>query len=543
MVNVIDPQVEVVDYGPKIIDPNTGKVVMTPDQLTYAAAGITFKDTDFFDQTREALSESDIETKITNSLIASVGGGHASLATTPMLWFAIKGNASKMVDSMFTGAVYESALMPSGRRIPIAKDQIVVPRGIFRRGEEAVGMYMKTSEANIDAYEKLMAEGVPKEEAAKIVQYGHRGGGFIAMPLETIVSFARDFSDNVSAIPTEGHEVIRQIENFIKENGMERTYFGRLNAPRIGFPNPGIFHYEDNLTGVIEQDVNGVVDHPIITDESYTLSQKGLARIQEFLRRKNESFSNLSLIGLDSKNLLSQLDSLAMTYNNQVSVTTIANSPWRVWGEVKRHRTLRQSAESIYNATERALETVQLTDSFLKEGKLENLGFLSDEYETVFSMPPSVKSDPEKLKYWMNRVSESLQTYNALRNIGVSENDAIHIIPRGIKIGIEKKFDLYNLTLGYMSLRLCNTCEPEMRKTTEAERNLMIKSDKMPDEVKELLIPKCGYVGFCPEGSYDKRCCKKVAVYVPGYSKDVHDRIQRERKAEILSQINGEKNN
>ena len=474
--------------------------------------------------------------QITDSLIASVGGGHASLATTPAIWFAIKGNASKMVDSMFTGAVYESALMPSGRRIPIAKDQIVVPLGIFKRGDDAVNLYMRTSEANIDCYERLMKEGVPKEEAAKIVQYGHRGGGFIYMPLETIVSFARDFTDNVRAIPTEGHQVIVQLKDFIREHGMEKTYFGRVNAPREGFPNPGIFHYDNNLTRIIESDQDGVVDHPIITDESYTLSQEGRARIGEFLRRRQEIFSSPESIKNNWKQVLSQLNGIVKEYNSSISTTTVANSPWRVWGEVKRHRTLRQSAESIYKATDRALEVVRRTEVFVRESKTENLEWLADEFSAIFSMPPAVKKDPEKLKYWMNRVVDSLDAYDQLRQIGVSENDAVHIIPRGIKIGIEKNFDLYNDTLGYLSLRLCNTCEPEMRKTSEQERELMMKS-QMPEEVKALLTPKCTYVGFCPEGSY-KKCCGKVRGEVPDYTETQHTAMQQNRKAEILHEIN-----
>ena len=174
MVNVIDPKVEVVDYGPEkvidrtldvpffdteagiliprnYVDIQEGKIVipeeklipktvMTPDQLIYGAAGITFKDTGFLEQALASMqSEHTTDEQVTDSLITSVGGGHASLATTPAIWFAIKGNASKMVDSMFTGAVYESALMPSGRRIPIAKDQIVVPRGIAGIGSRSCG--------------------------------------------------------------------------------------------------------------------------------------------------------------------------------------------------------------------------------------------------------------------------------------------------------------------------------------------------------------------------------------------------------------------
>lgn len=535
MVNIIDPKVEVVDYGPKIVD-KQGNVVMTPDQLIYSAAGITFKDTNFFEQAQTQMQNEHITyDQITDSLIASVGGGHASLATTPGMWFAIKGDASKMVDSMFTSAIYESALMPSGRRIPIAKDQIVVPRGIAEKAEDAVNLYMKTSEANINAYENLMKDGVPKEEAAKIVQYGHRGGGFLFMPLETLVTFARDFKDNPQEIPYEGHEVINQLEDFIRGHGMERTYFGRLNAPRQGFPNPGIFHHDDNLTRIIESEINGVLDHPIILDESYALDKEGISRINSYLRRREQIFSSPESIEKNWKQALTQLNGIVKEYNNSVSITTVANSPWRVWGEVKRHRTLRQSAESIYNAVDRALEVAKRTEVYVKEGKTENLEWLSDEYNAIFSMPPAIKKDPEKLKYWMNRVVDSMETYDKLRQIGVSERDAIHIVPRGIKIGIEKKFDLYNLTLGYLSLRLCNTCEPEMRKTSEQERDLMMNSE-MPEEVKALLTPKCSYVGFCPEGSY-KKCCGKVRGEVHDYNEEQHTQMQQKRKDRILYEI------
>lgn len=536
MVNIINPEVEVVDYGPKIID-KKGKVIMTPDQLIYGAAGITFKNTGFLEQALSQIQNENItDEQITDSLIKSVGGGHASLATTPAIWFAIKGNASKMVDSMFTGAVYESALMPSGRRIPIAKDQIVVPAGIVEKGEEAINLYMRTSETNIDAYEKLMEGGVPKEEAAKIVQYGHRGGGFLFMPLETIVSFARDFKENPKAVPREGHEVMAQIEDFIRNKGMEKTYFGRLNAPRKSCPNPGIFHNGNTLTKIIESDFNGVQNSPIILDESYSLSQEGIEKIEDYLREREIIFSSPERVEKSWKNLLAQLNAIIKENNNSFSITTIANIPWRVWGEVKRHRTLRQSAESVYNAAERALEVVRRTKGYLRKGKTENLEQLTEEYNAIFSMPPAIKKDPNKLKYWLNKIVDSFESYDKLIEMGVSESDAIHVIPRGIKLGVEKKFDLYNLTLGYLSLRLCDTCEPEMKMTSIQERDLMM-GNQMPESVKQLLTPKCSYVGFCPEGSYNKKCCKKIHSYVPEYNREIHEQIQERRREGILYEI------
>ncbi len=337
----------------------------------------------------------------------------------------------------------------------------------------------------------------------------------------------------------EGAEVLRQVEDFISEHGMEKTYFGRVNAPREGFPNPGIFHYHNNLTRIIESDQDGVTNHPIITDESYTLSQEGMKKIVEFLRRRQEIFSSPESIEKNWKQALSQLNEIVNEYNNGISTTTVSNSPWRVWGEVKRHRTLRQSAESIYRAIDRALGVVQKTGNSVREGRAEQLGNLADEYSAIFSMPPAIKKDSEKLKYWLNRVVDSVETYDKLKQMGISESDAVHVIPRGIKIGIEKKFDFYNATLGYLSLRLCNTCEPEMRRTSEQERELMMQN-QMPGEVKALLTPKCSYVGFCPEGSY-KRCCGRVRSEVPDYSEEQHTRMQQKRKTEILNEIQGGK--
>jgi len=537
MVNIIDPKVEVVDYGPKIVV--DGQVVMTPDQVVYSASGITFKDTDFFQQARDQIAAEQITPeKMRDNLINSAGAGHASLATTPFLWLAVKGDASKMVDSMFTGAVYSTSLMPSGRRIPVAEDQIVVPRGIAHKGASAIERYLKTSEANIDAYEQLMKQGVKKEEAAKIVQYGHRGGGFLGMPLETVASFARQFKENKDAIPREGLEIIAQIEDFIHSHGMGITYAARMNAPRESCPNPGIFHYGRNLTELVE--MGRVLVNPVLMDVECFDNPERDKKIKKYLERRQKVFSDPENLHKNWRGLLAELGDIVNEFNDSVSVTTLSNSPWRVWGEVKRHRTLDQTAESVYCAARRTLELVKKTGVYITQGNKEQVRKLSEDYEEVFSMPPSIKGDDDKLRFWIGRVVDSFETYDTLVSLGVAESDAIHVIPRGMKFGIQKRFDLYNLTTGYMSLRLCDTCEPEMKRTTELERRLVIESRSVPDAIKELLTPKCSYVGFCPEGDYDKRCCKQVRLYVPGYDKDVHTLTQQARKAEIIRQI-GEK--
>ena len=154
MINVIDPKVTVIDYGPKLKLDNGQEI--TPDEFVWGAAAITYKDTGTVNELIEKKkNEEDIKETITKSLIRSGGAGHASMATTPGFWLYLEGNSSKMVDSMFTGAKFASSLMPSGRRIPIENSQIVVPKGIAEKGNELTNLYLQASEKNIHAYEHL----------------------------------------------------------------------------------------------------------------------------------------------------------------------------------------------------------------------------------------------------------------------------------------------------------------------------------------------------------------------------------------------------
>ena len=185
MVTVIEPKVNVIDYGPKLTLKN-GQII-TPDEFVWGASRITYKDIGTIPELIKLREEEeDITEKIKTSLIASAGAGHASMSTSIGFWIFLEGNSSKMVDSIFTGARFASSLMPSGRRVPLIQNQIVVPKGIHRK-KDFEKMYLETSEKNIQAYELLQERGVSKQEAAKIAQYGHRGGGFMFMPSDTVI--------------------------------------------------------------------------------------------------------------------------------------------------------------------------------------------------------------------------------------------------------------------------------------------------------------------------------------------------------------------
>ena len=322
MAPIIDPKVTVIDYGPRLV--LEGGQEITPDEFVWGAAAITYKDTGTVNELLERkANEEDISETIKTSLIKSGGAGHASMATTPGFWLYLEGNSSKMVDSMFTGARFASSLMPSGRRIPVEVGQIVIPKGIAEKGDELVNLYIQASEKNIQAYEQLQEDGVPKQEASKIVQYGHRGGGFMFMPLETLIHYAKDAEDN-SLMPREGKEILAQLEDFIHNNGMEITYEARKAAPRTVCVNPNIFHNRRNIAQeLIEENYMGVLRSPAVVCSNHFPSKDRDNRINNWLKRREAIFSDPNSIKDNWQGLLRELEHIVEDHNNSFSITTI----------------------------------------------------------------------------------------------------------------------------------------------------------------------------------------------------------------------------
>jgi hypothetical protein len=523
-IRVIDPKIDFLSYGPTCLVKNEydESILLTPDDLVYGAAGVTFKGMNFIKEVIELKKENvDFEKKRDDSIIKSAGAGHASLSTSIGFWMIIEGDSSKLVDSIFTGATYISALMPSGRRIPISKEEIVVPKGILDKGGKSLEMYLDASKKNIEAYEILQKNNVPKQEASKIVQYGHSGGGFLYMPLETLVYFSRMIENNKEDIPLEGIEIINQLEKIVHENGMGVVYESRKNAPRTTNPNPEIFHHRitesEEIFNNVKEDVE--INPRLLTvfDSYFNLRDK---RVENYLKKRSKKSWQESL---------NELYEIVSDYNNSINVSIISNIPWRVWGEVKRHRTLNQNASSIYHFIKRAVE------NYFHDREVSSGGF-GEEIQTLkrfMSVPKAVEENKTNFEIWEERFFDSLIVYKELIKKGVSESDAISIIPRGIKFPIIKNFDFWNLTLGYNSLRTCKgTVEPEMYSITKNEIDLIKKDNRISESIKKIIAPKCNYVGFCLEGDY-KKCCGLIREVNPGYNKEIHKHYWDEKEFEI----------
>jgi len=524
MVMNIEPKVDVMGFGPE-------KEGITPDEIVYGAAKITYKDTGALNEILELKKQGkNIRDEMISGIINSAGAGHASLSTSEGFWCFLEGTCSKAVDSMFTTAKFGSSLMPSGRRVPITKEAVVIPPSIVKKGNDAVRIYLNASLNNIGVYEKLQERGVPKQEASKIVQYGHKGGGFMFMPLETLINFSKLAENDPDAMPQEGKEIISQLENFIHEHGMEVVYEARKAAPRAGCPHPNIFHFRKNWAQeIIESNPSELLESSIKGTNNKPSNERD-RRIKNYLKKREDVFLSSVNVEKNWETLIKDLEGIVSDFNNTVSVTTFTNTPWRVWGEVKRHRTMPQTAESVYNAVDRAIENIEKHKKEI--GGIDNPNF----WYSFLSLPPSVKNDEKNFDMWKNAFADSIMAYKKLVSKGIKKSDAILVIPRGLKFGVVKDYDLYNLTTGYMSLRLCGTAEPEMQKITREELELINRTPSL-DLVKELISPKCHYVGFCPEKGF-KRSCKKINNVVGfEYNEGFHEFVNNNRAAQILSKI------
>jgi thymidylate synthase ThyX len=533
MAKVINPKIEVVSYGPelkiKIYDEK--EIVVSSDEFVYGAANITYKD---IGALRELIdlkkNDVDISNKVRKMLIKVGGSGHASMATTPGFWTFIEGDSSKFVDSIFTTAVFGSSLMPSGRRVPISKEAIVVPKMIINKGNELTNLYLQQSEKNIQLYEILQTKDVPKEEAAKIVQYGHRGGGFMFMPLETLIHFSKLAERNPEDMPEEGKEIISKLEDFVKSHGMEIIYEARKRSPRTGCVHPNIFrdanssnkNYVEELVDTREK-TDPIFYEPHLLSKNIQGSPELNRRLKNYFERRKTVFKNSKLIKNEWENLLGELECIVNDFNTTVNIKIGSNIPWRIWGEVKRHRTLSQDTESIYHAVNRAIEKVHINNNEI--GGIDNPNF----WYPVVSLPSNVRNNEKNFEMWINEFSNSIKVYQQLINAGIKKSEALAIIPRGIKLMNIKNYDLYNLTTGYISLRLCGTAEFEMRAITEQEAKIVKKIFPYP----ELISPKCHHVGFCPEIDYQGKKCMKINQQIKNYDEEMHKDLQKTRVKNI----------
>ncbi|MCR5284557.1 MAG: FAD-dependent thymidylate synthase [Treponema sp.] len=100
-------------------------------------------------------------------------------------------------------------------------------------------------------------------------------------------------------------------------------------------------------------------------------------------------------------------------------------------------------------------------------------------------------------------LSEIMETYQKLEELGYPKEDAANILPLGMESKIVWKINLRAL-MHFMNMRLCTRAYKEIRQlSNELKAKLRVLSPEWEWICDNLLLPKCEAIGYCDEA----KCC------------------------------------
>lgn len=520
MLTTKDIKVKFLGITPRFED-ETG--VLTPQQIVALSGLLTYSGKSIDAILKDAVDKGqDVNKKISAVLRKSSLKGHASMATTPVITFSYE--ASKFIDSGLTGMIFASAIMASGRRTDTTKDDIVYPVAIERM-EESRNLYKKASERNIEVLNHLLANGVSKDEASKILQYGIYGTGIIQFPIESLVTLKREYEAEKEWMPEDIGYLLAAVERELKGFGVDLLYATRVAAPRNTYPFPNIFKDPESSNFAREAGMQnrGGDNFKIISSEFATTPglQDRLKNLEVMIKDVARDKKTIKNRWMD---LLEERQKIVRDYHLAVNIKMFSTVAWRVWGDKKRHRTVPMVVDSVYYSVAQAIKIFKDCKKEIIEMKLTHK--MIDLIDGVFSIPPGVCRDHEFLYEYLQRALDSLETYESLIKLGIKPKDAIFVVPRGLKLSIVQDYNLYNLIAGYYPLRICSTAEEELLRLSLKEvvaiKNLL--QQKGLDWLAWHITPKCHCAGFCLE----QDCCGIIKNLVKNYDDETHKEIHKD---------------
>lgn len=496
---------------------------LTPEQIVALAGLLSFKGKSIKELFHQCIDKKEnLKEKTKTILKNSSLRGHASIATTPALAFSFEG--SKFLDSALTGIIFASGLMASGRRTSTIPEDIVFPSEIYQN-QKAREIYQEQSRKNIDCFNWLLSEGVSKDEASKILQYGIYGTGILTVPIESIIGLVRERELEDNWLPEEIGMLLAALQKELSELGIKDLFETRLAAPRDVYPYPNVFKNPAKANLVREIKRAGPVLKKVNQHSKIISCQiKKTRGLQQKLKTLNALTQGLSK---DKERILKEWPALlalrreiGRDYNLAIEVQVLSSAAWRVWSEKKRHRTVPQIVESIYYCLEKTAETfnkykVGARSQFLS-GELSNI-------DLVFSIPPTINQEPKFLSKYLTCAAGSLLCYQQLMGLGIKPRDALFVVPRALRIDVLQSYNLYNLISGYYPLRLCSTVDEQLLALTTQEAltiKTILKQKKFPELARAVQV-KCLHTGFCSERNF----CSQIKVLVPEYDNEFHERV------------------
>lgn len=116
-------------------------------------------------------------------------------------------------------------------------------------------------------------------------------------------------------------------------------------------------------------------------------------------------------------------------------------------------------------------------------------------------------ANPEAAEVYKEGLTNIMQTYEKLEELGYPKEDAANILPLGMNTKIVWKINLRAL-MHFMNMRLCSRAYKEIRQlSNELKTELRKLSTEWEWICDNLLVPKCEAMGYCDEA---KSCGRKI---------------------------------
>ena len=308
--------------------------VLNPQEIAAFSALLTFKGKSIKNLLKDSLKKGEnLEERVGKILQKSSLIGHASVATTPSLCLNYEG--SKFLDSALTGIIFSSSLVSSGRRTKTSEKDIVYPDRIFKN-KKARKIYQAISERIIKFFNFLLSQGIQKDEASKILQYGIYGTGIIQLPIETIIGLKREWISEKEWMPEEIGLLSKKIEKETKKMGVDLLYATREAAPRNVYPYPNIFKnpQKSNLVRELRK-TEKLIDGSKVISIDTSIPEGLRKKLADLEKKRKKTFPSLKQIKKEWTELLASYQEIFRDYNLALKIKVLSSIPWGS-GEKKR---------------------------------------------------------------------------------------------------------------------------------------------------------------------------------------------------------------
>lgn len=132
--------------------------------------------------------------------------------------------------------------------------------------------------------------------------------------------------------------------------------------------------------------------------------------------------------------------------------------------------------------------------------------YIDYEHGFDYVVPESIRNDEKRYEIYTEAIHQINTALVELENIGTPREDSALLLPLGMTTKIVDKRNLRNL-IDMSHQRMCSRAYHEYRKLFGDICTALYKvSDEWAWIVDNLFVPKCDYIGYCPE----KKSCGRV---------------------------------